>query len=151
MRGLLGEALNRIGAPPLFSKRLEDRTFLISRESVYNRKAGCYRMKDAAPGGDAYELVCFIAESLTMSTGKDPVSGSLPCPDPSLSVTCVEFKTHRTADGDGIVIDRWSGEVLDVSGNGSVLLGSYSGACELAELLEDSGIFQRLPSSCSME
>jgi len=120
-----------------------DWRFYLSLNQVYSQEAGCFSIDGQPVEDGAYGLVCHMAEVLTGACRK---LGACAPPDgfePQLLVTCDAFETHRTADGEGIVVDAWRGEVSRVLGqeDGSpelALLGSYSGARELAELIEDN-------------
>ena len=66
--------------------------------------------------------------------------------EPLLLVSTTKFKTHRTADGEGLVVDRRRGRVYRVMADGAsprrfVAAGSFAEACSLARLLSDSGVF----------
>jgi len=122
------------------------RRLYLSETWFYSPEAGYFEVDEIAPSRNVYELVCFMVGLLA----EEPPRRGFPHPqcgfEPLLLVSTTKFKTHRTADGEGLVVDRWRGRVYRVMAHGAsprrfVAAGSFAEACSLARLLGDSGVF----------
>ena len=125
------------------------RRFYLSHDWVYNHEIGYAPLSQIIPDGDAYEFVTFAADALAKMSYGFEVADAPTDFVPEYLITSARFECHLIGDDadpadKGVVIDRWQGALKRVKdkGNGThefEELGKYSGAIELAHLLEEAG------------
>ena len=122
------------------------RRFFLSEGGIYNHELGYAPLPDADGGDAALRIVSFAVDSLaTMSYGFEVVDRPQDF-EPKLVIATTALEYHWTggAGEGGVVIDRWEGSLLRIAkpGDESSLetIGTYRNACDLAELLEGSGM-----------
>ena len=122
------------------------RRFYISDEGVYNHELGYVPFSRIEGGEDVMVLVTFAADSLAkMSYGYEVAE--LPAdfvPKVAITTTTLRFHSPDNDVENGVVIDKWEGQLLriPVPGDESTyeLLGTYRNACELGYLLEENEV-----------
>lgn len=123
------------------------RRFYVSDEGVYNHEIGYAPISQIAPDADAYEFVSFAADSLAeMSYGfevADPPEDFKPTV--MISTRLLRYRKPADDEDGGAVVDQWKGSLYLVETPGDEKTyksaGTYENARELAQLLEDNGLF----------
>jgi len=122
------------------------RRYYISRKWVYNHEIGYAPLEQVTPDGDEYEFVTFAAEALSRMSYGFEVAEAPGDFSPDFIVHSNKFHVRGNPE-DGIVIDRWKGEVervvpTEYGGRKVESVGTFQNARDLARILRENGAFE---------